>query len=275
MKAFSTTMKLGPGGDYFDKAGGILKMASKPPTPPYRLAIRQKEEERARIFVGAPLGADEILEKLGMELRLTAEGKIAGTLPKLAGKPGEEFVWVVKYSGKALGGVKDGEFKVGADGQCDLGAVKAEIQGMVGAKEKEKAPLEANKVSPGATPSQQLIVTPQNVGEEAIRISKIQVKGRPSKSVLKPGEPKESIPNVALGSNLEKLGNDLKKSNSDTVHGCADRIKQEVIIIQQTHKENQLSKDLQNLSLNCTTLINMQIKEIDAAKDVVVKNKDS
>jgi hypothetical protein len=145
MKAFSTTMKLGPGGDYFDKAGGILKTASKAPTPPYRVVIRQKEEERARIFVGAPHDADEVLEKLGVELSLTAEGKIAGTLPKLAGKPGEELVWVVKYSGKALGVAKDGEFKVGPDGQCDLEAVKAELQGMVTAKEKEKAALIAEK----------------------------------------------------------------------------------------------------------------------------------
>ncbi|MCX6976705.1 MAG: hypothetical protein NTX04_01935, partial [Verrucomicrobia bacterium] len=109
-----------------------------------RLVIRQKEEERMRIFVGAPLGADEVLEKLGVELRLTAEGKIAGTLPKLAGKPGEEFVWVVKYSGKALGVAKDGEFKVGPDGQVDLGAVRADLQGLLIAREKEASGVEAS-----------------------------------------------------------------------------------------------------------------------------------
>jgi len=193
MKSFSTTMKLGPGGDYFDKTGGTLKTAIKPPTPPYRLVIRQKEEERACIFVGAPVGVDEVLEKLAVELSLTAEGKIAGTLPKLAAKPGgefvtkdiskladlkadpklaakpgEEFVWVVKYSGKALGVAKDGEFKVGPDGQVDLGAVKAELQGMVVAKEKEKAALIANKSKvPDATATNQK--TPKHLGESALR----------------------------------------------------------------------------------------------------------
>lgn len=100
-----------------------------------------------RIFVGAPLGADEVLEKLGVELSLTAEGKIVGTLPKLAGKPGEEIVWVVKYSGKALGVAKDGEFKVGTDGQVDLGAVRAELQGLLIAREKEAFGVEASMIA--------------------------------------------------------------------------------------------------------------------------------
>ena len=147
MKAYGGMMKMGPGGDYFDKTGGNLKMAIKPPTPPYRLVIKQKEEERMRIFVGVPLGADEVLEKLGVEQRLTAEGKIPGTLPKLAGKPGEEFVWVVKYSGKALGVAKDGEFKVGPDGQVDLGAVRAELQGLLIAREKEASGVEASMIA--------------------------------------------------------------------------------------------------------------------------------
>ncbi|MCX6977377.1 MAG: hypothetical protein NTX04_05425, partial [Verrucomicrobia bacterium] len=271
MKAFSTTMKLGPGGDYFDKTGGNLKMAIKPPTPPYRLVIRQKEEERARIFVGAPLGADEVLEKLGVELRLTAEGKIAGTLPKLAAKEGEELVWVVKYSGKALGGVNDGEFKVGPDGQCDLEAVRKEIQGMVAAKEKEKAPLEANKVSPGATPSQQFIVTPQNVGEEAINLGKTQFPNKPKQQITQAKGPKEAPTTSVMPSELEKLGENLKNSNLDNVHGCVDNLKKEVIRLQATYKDGEREKGLKNLYTHCTALLNFQSKDIDASKAASAK----
>jgi hypothetical protein len=212
MKAFSTTLQLGPRGDYFDKAGGILKMASKPPTPPYRLVIKHKEEERARIFMGAPHDADEVLEKLGVELSLTAEGKIAGTLPKLAGKPGEELIWVVQYSGKALGVAKDGEFKVGPDGQCDLGPVKAELQRMVAAKEKEKAALVANKskVLDASATNQK---TPKHLGESALISANIIIE------VNKRGEKIKIFPLVSIKPFAEAISkiDSVDKNNIEDV----------------------------------------------------------
>ena len=214
MKAYGGMMKMGPGGDYFDKTGGNLKTAIGPPTPPYRLVIKQKEEERMRIFVGAPLGADEVLEKLGVELSLTAEGKIVGTLPKLAGKPGEELVWVVKYSGKALGVAKDGEFKVGPDGQVDLGAVRAELQGLLVAKEKEKAALVAEKSKvPDASATNQK--TPKHLGESALIAANILIE------VNKRGEKIKIFP---LGS-IKPFAEAISKIDSVDKNNIEDVIK--------------------------------------------------
>ena len=126
-------------------------------------------------------------------------------------------------------------------------------------------------MSPSATPSQLLIVTPQNVGDEAINLGKIQFPNKPKQQITQAKGPKEATTTSVMSSELEKLGEKLKTSNLDNVHGCVDNLKKEVIRLQSMYKDGEREKGLKNLYTHCTTLLNLQSRDIEASKAASAK----
>ena len=198
-RPYGTGDSFGPDGFYFKKQGGNLISGTKPPDPPYRLAIKRGAAEIARIFVGQPPSKEDCLENTSIELTLKQEGKIVGTLPALA--PPGEVSFKLKSSGAIDGTGKPYLFDVDAEGKCDLQPANRAIREQVKAKNAlaDKYTAQARKVEQDAKPPN----SAESIGDSAVALANLW-------------DPKKSEkPQPQLLDNLRAAGKSLAEASEE------------------------------------------------------------
>lgn len=236
-KSIPDERNLGPGGEYFRRAGGELK-ALKPPEAPYRLIIKRGNTEVARIFVGQPPSDEDWLRDISTELNLKPEAKIVGVLPEL---PQPAGTFKLKNSGDIDGTPeipKTYTLEVDPDGKCNYEEPRNVILKKIEKLKKDKTTLQPDKQKNAV--AKPPILTPKLVGDSAIKISNL------SYTRKKKGEPKTAEtyqPFVSLLPFGTSLANSPQDKN-DTILENSQALQREAARLQKTRPDDRNLTDI-------------------------------
>ena len=244
-RPYGTGDSFGPDGFYFKKQGGKLISGTKPPDPPYRLAIKRGAAEIARIFVGQPKDED-CLENLNIELTLKQDGKIVDTLPEVA--PRGEGSFLLKNASDIDGTRKIHTLDVDLKGKCNYEPLRLSLLKQVDLLNLEipryqpKKQLNVTAIPPA--------ITAKQIGDNAIQTSGITYR-RTVKT--KKGDPKKEEDYQPFTS-LLPLGKNLAETTpnkSNTIIENSNALRKEAESLLKTNRED---PKLRNIVFDCMRL---------------------